>query len=314
MAAGYVLGMIFGVPQAISARRLYCMLCEWLAPKIKSKYMETEEGMRTAGGVFLCLLLLMTVLPVAAVLVLLYIFFPLGAIILDAVICWSVLDIKGIANMSYIASRSVNVKNLGKSARYAQMLSGEDCSEFDVDDCAKAAVQGIADRTVDSLAAPIFCEAILSGVGGLLCAAANSAAYVIDDKYGEDEPFGTASRALRDVICCLPGKLAAVIMLVDALFLKMNVRGAELIYKNDRMKCSRTAFGGCRAVLAGMFGISLLPEEVYSEQFLRTFTIGEQLKDPEGSDVYDASQLMLGTVFIITMLFFIVKLTLGVWF
>lgn len=313
MTAGYVLGMIFGVPKAISARRLYCMLCEWLAPRVKSKYQDTEDGMRAAGAVFLCLLLLMTVLPVAVVLVLLYIFFPVGAIILDALICWSVLDIKGISNMSYIASRSINVSNEAKSVRYAEMLSGEDCRDFTVDECAKATIQGIADRTVDSLTAPLFCMALLSGAGALICTAANSASFVIDKKYGESEAFGDASRGLRDVICFLPGKLAAVIMLVDALFLKMNVGGAERIYKNDRRKCARTAFGGCRAVLAGVFGISLLPEEVYSEQFLRTFTIGEQLKDPDGSDVFTALQLMLGTVFIIMMLFFVVKLTLGVY-
>ena len=102
-------------------------------------------------------------------------------------------------------------------------------------------------------------------------------------------------------------------MLVDALFLKLNTRAAERVMKSD-IKCARSCFAGCRAVMAGIMGISLLPEEVYSEQFLRTYTIGEQLKDPEPADITLANSLLQGTAFIMMMMVFIVKLTIGVWF
>jgi cobalamin biosynthesis protein CobD/CbiB len=103
-------------------------------------------------------------------------------------------------------------------------------------------------------------------------------------------------------------------MLVDALYLKQNTRAAERILKRDGKKCRQPAFGGCRAVLAGVLGISLLPEEVYSEQFMRTYTIGEQAGKPDAQNISLSVQLMHGTTFIIMILFFAVKLTIGVWF
>ncbi|MBR1724717.1 MAG: cobalamin biosynthesis protein [Ruminococcus sp.] len=312
MTAGYVLGLVLGVPRVISARRLLGLLCEWLAPTIKSRYQDSEEGKHTAGIVYLVLLLLMLLVPILAVLILLYIFFPFGAIVIDAVLCWSVMDIKGISTAAGIAARAVKVGNQPKAARYATLISGEDCSELEVDDSARGAVQGIADRTVDTIVGPLLCSFILSGAGAVMFAAADAAAGVADSRYGESDSFGDTARGMRDVLCFLPGKLAAVIMLVDALFLKLNTRNAERIMKSDSKKCARTAFGSCRAVLAGLLGISLLPEEVYSEQFMRTFTIGEQLKDPSESDIFTSRQLMLGTSFIVMLLLFMIKLAIGI--
>lgn len=312
MTAGYVLGLALGVPKIISAKRLLGLLCGWLAPIIKSKYQDSEEGRHTAGVVFLTLLLLMLLVPVLAILILLYIYFPFGAIVIDAVLCWSVMDIKGVSTAAGIAARAVKTGNQPKAARCAGLISGEDCSELEVDDAARGTVQGIADRTVDTIVGPLLCMFVLSGAGAVLFAAADAAAAAADNLFGEEDSFGDASRGLRDVLCFLPGKLAAVIMLVDALFLKLNTRSAERIYKNDSKKCARTAFGGCRAVLAGLLGISLLPEEVYSEQFMRTFTIGEQLKDPNESDIFTSRQIMLGTSFIVMALLFMIKLAIGI--
>ena len=165
MTAGYILGMALGVPKAISARRLLAALCEKLAPWVLGKYQDSPEGRRTAGSVFVTLVLLIVLIPVAAVLILLYIFFPFGAIILDAVICWSVMDIKGISNAASIAARAVKVDNPLKAARYASMITGEDCSGFETDEAAKAAIGGIADRTVDTVTAPMLYMFLLSGFG-----------------------------------------------------------------------------------------------------------------------------------------------------
>ena len=312
MTAGYVLGLALGVPKAISARRLLGLLCERLAPSIKNKYQDSEAGKHTAGVVYLAVVLLILLIPVLAILTALYIFFPFGAIIVDALLCWSVMDIKGVSNAAGTAARAVKTGNQPKAARFAALLSGEDCSGFEVDDSARGAVQGIADRTVDTIVGPMLCMFLLSGAGAVLFAATDAAAGVTENLYGEDDSFGDAARGMRDVLCYLPGKLAAVIMLVDALFLKLNTRNAERIMKSDSKKCARTSLGSCRAVLAGLLGISLLPEEVYSDQFMRTFTIGEQLKDPNESDIFTSRQLMLGTSFIVAALLFMIKLAIGI--
>lgn len=312
MAAGYVLSVVFGTPDIIRADRYMRMLCKKLEPWVSSRYQENEGGQHTAGCVYLLLLLLITVLPVLIVLFLLYYFLPVLAIILDAVICWSVIDIKGVSKTAAAAARTVRAKNVTKAARYAQNLSGKDCSEYDEENIVRAAVQGVADRTVDCAAAPLLYMFLLSGVGAIFWKAADSAAKLTYE--GSDENFAGPVRKLHRGLCFIPGKLASVIMLVDALYLKLNTRAAEKTMKRDAKKCGQACFGGCRAVLAGVIGISLIPEEVYSEQFMRTYTIGEHLKEPAGSDISLANQLMHGTAFIIMALCFAVKLTIGVWF
>ena len=275
MAAGYVLSMVFGTPKKFRAQDIVSRIATALAPKISAKYQDNEGGRRTAGIVFLLSLIAVTVLPVLIVLILLYCFIPALALVLDALICWSVLDIKGVTTASTGVARAMRGKNYAKAQRIASDLSRTDCSELDEKGLVRAAVQGVADRTVDSFTAP--------------------------------------AEKLRRALCFIPGKFAYLMMLVDALFLKLNTRAAERVMKSD-IKCARSCFAGCRAVMAGIMGISLLPEEVYSEQFLRTYTIGEQLKDPEPADITLANSLLQGTAFIMMMMVFIVKLTIGVWF
>lgn len=312
MTAGYILSVVVGTPRVISASRLTAILCDKLAPSISGKYEDSDEGQHTAGTVYLTLIILIALLPLLLILVLLYTFIPVLAIILDGVICWSVMDLKGVQKLSAAAARSVRSGNYAKTERCASVISGINCADLEDDELIKATIQGIADRTVDSAAAPLLYMFLLGGPAGLLFRMIDTAANLCSTESDPEKNFAEPLKKAQNALCFLPGKLASIIMLVDALFLKLNTRSAEKILKSDSGKCLRTCFGGCRAVLAGVLGISMIPEEVYNEQFLRTYTIGEQLKEPQSSDINIANQLMNGTAFIIMMLLFAVKLTIGV--
>ncbi len=312
MTAGYILSVVVGTPRAISAARLTALLCGSLAPGLARKYEDSDEGQHTAGTVYLTLIILIALVPTLLILVLLYMFLPVLAIVADAVLCWSVMDLKYIQNLSAAAARSVRSGNYTKTEKCASKLSGINCTGLEDDELIKASVQGIADRTVDTAAAPLLYMFLLGGPAGLLFRMIDTAANLCPTGSDTERSFAEPLKKAQQALCFLPGKLASVIMLVDALFLKLNTRSAEKILRKDSNKCLRKCFGGCRAVLAGVLGISMVPEEVYSEQFLRTYTIGEQLKEPQSSDISMANQLMKGTAFIIMLLLFMVKLTVGV--
>lgn len=307
MTAGYLLGVMFGTPSAISARKLLSKLCGSLAPRFSRSYQDSDDGQSTGGGFYIALVLIITIIPTAALLFVLYWKLPVAALVVDSLLCWSVMDIKEQSRLSQAAARTVRSGNTAKAAKFASKLGRVDCSNYETEDLIRASVQGTADRTVDSAAAPLFYMVLLSGLGGLIFRAADAAASA-----DVSEAFLAPSKKLRDLLCFIPGKLAMIILLVDAFFLKMNVHAAERVMRQDRKKCSRKAFGGCRAVLAGLLGISLLPEEFYVAQFSRSFTIGEQVSDIDAGDITIANQLMLGTAFIIMALFFMIKLTVGV--
>lgn len=313
MTAGYLLSVMIGTPKAISATRLCSLLCEKLAPSISAKYQDSEDGQHTAGTVYMTVLILFALIPAAVILLLLYRFCPAAAIIVDAVICWSVMDIKSVNKLSAAAARSARSHRFDKVERAASALNGTDCSDLTDEELIKASVQGVADRTVDNAAAPLFYNFLLGGVGGLLFRMIDTAAELCPENTDAEAGFAEPLRKAQAFFLALPGKLASVIMLVDALFLKLNTRDAEYMLRRDGKKCRRACFGGCRAVLAGLLGISLVPEEVYSEQFIRTLTIGDGEKEPVGSDITLSAQLMNGTAFLLMLLFFMIKLTIGVW-
>lgn len=326
MTAGFLLSFLVAVPEKLRLERYIDMLCGRLEPKISRKYENGEGGQRTAGTVYIILLLLTTFLPVLVVLILLYCFIPALAIIADALLCWSVMDIKGVSRAAVQTAKASTNQNISRAARNALRISGIDCSceseEQESEEeraersaaVVRAAVQGISDRTVDNAAAPLLYMFLLSGAGGVFWKTIETAAKRFYSGTRYSEFFIEPAVNLHYALAFIPGKLSAVIMLVDALFLKLNTRSAERCMKKDSKKCLHAFFGPTRAVMAGLLGISLLPEEVYSEQFMRTYTIGEQLKQPDAADISLANQLMLGTSVIILLLFFIVKLTIGVWF
>lgn len=320
MTAGYVLSLILGTPKFLNARRYFEILCGRLAPKISAKYQDSEDGQHTAGAVYMLFVMLIAFVPALIILILLYCFVPALAIILDAVICWSVIDLKGVTDKAAIVARSLKRPPADRVLQTAEELSGVKLvlSEQDKNENEKnlvrSAVQGISDRTVDSSAASLLSMFLLSGAGGLLWCAVNTAAGYKYNDTAARESFSEPVRKLKDVLCFIPGKLAGYIMLVDALYLKLNVRAAERTMKHDAGKCRKKYFGMCRTISAGILGISLLPEEAYDDGLLRTCTIGEHLKDPDGNDIALMSNLFRGTSFIIMALLFVVKLTAGVWF
>ena len=196
MAAGYVLSMVFGTPRKFRAQDIVSRIAAALAPKISAKYQDNEGGRRTAGIVFLLSLIAVTVLPVLIVLILLYCFIPALALVLDALICWSVLDIKGVTTASTGVARAMRGKNYAKAQRIASDLSRTDCSELDEKGLVRAAVQGVADRTVDSAAAPMLCMFLLSAAGGVFFTAADCAAEIAD----ESEDFTRRKAAPRALL------------------------------------------------------------------------------------------------------------------
>ncbi len=315
MTAGYALGVLLGTPIVLRADRYINMLCALLAPKISAKYQDSEEGQRAAGTAYVISVMLAAVLPLLIVLILLYIFVPVLAIIADALVCWSLTDIRGIGRISSAVCRASKTGAVSRGAKNAAALSGEDMTDADTETIIRASVQGNADRTVDTVGT-LLAMFVLSGPGGVFfraCAPAAQAAVRQAELAGR-RSFAYPAQKLRDVMYFLPGKLAAVIMLVDALFLKFNTRSAEKTMRRDSTKCFLRYYGGCRAVVAGIAGISLLPEEIVGENMTRTYTIGEHIKEPEPQDIIMANQLLSGTAFIVMLLCFAIKLTLGVWF
>ncbi len=308
MAAGYLLSVMVGTPPVLSARRMLTKLCGKLAPKFSRSYLDSEDGQHTGGGFYIALVLMIATLPTALVLVLLYWKLPIAALAADTLICWSCMDIRESSRLSQAAARCVRSGNLAKASKVAAVLGRTEYSELDSDDVIRASVQGTADRTVDS-AALLFYMALFSGLGGMLYRAVDAAAAA-----NVSEAFLTPSKKMREFLCFLPGKLAAVIMLVDALFLRMNVHSAERIMSEDREKCARKSVGSCRAVLAGLLGISLLPETIIESNNRRTLMIGDQISPPDSQDITIANQLMLGTAFIMMVLLFMIKLTVGIYF
>lgn len=307
--AGYVLGTLIGTPIPLRADVLCGRLCSMLAEKISARYQDSPGGRHAAGTAYIWSAALIVFLPTLIILALLYTFIPVLAMIADAFLCWSLADIKGIGRTASAAARAVRNGNLPRASKMAQKLSGENCEGLDADNIVRAAVEGTADRSVDIIGAILY-MLILGAPLGLLFKV-SGAASAVGSAYGED--FAYPANKLRDVMYYIPGKLAAVIMLVDALFLKFNTRAAERTMQRDAAKCSRHCFGGCRAVIAGIAGISLLPEEIMREQVTRTYTIGEHIKDPDPQDILMASHLLSGTAFIVFCLLFAIKLTLGVW-
>jgi adenosylcobinamide-phosphate synthase len=164
---------------------------------------------------------------------------------------------RDLADHSSAVWRALDEGDLTEARRLVSWLVGRDTERLTEPEIVRAAVESVAENTVDGIIAPLFFAAI----GGPAAAMAYKAVSTLDSMIGYRSEryidFGRTAAKIDDGANWLPARLAAPIITAAAAFTGQRAADAWRIARRDGRKHMSPNAGIAEAAFAGALGIRL---------------------------------------------------------
>jgi adenosylcobinamide-phosphate synthase len=182
-------------------------------------------------------------------------------------------------------------------------IVGRDTARLNEHGVARAAVESVAENTVDGVIAPLF----FAFLGGPVAAMAYKAVSTLDSTFGYHNErylqFGWASARIDDAANYLPARIGAVLMALAAAVLKEDPRGALRAAWRDGAKHNSPNAGLAEAAMAGALGIQLGGPVHRNGRLEEMPAFGDSGLPPTADHIARACRLMMGTTLVGAVLF-----------
>lgn len=220
---------------------------------------------------------------------------PAAADAVSVLLIYTTIAARDLAHHSMVVFQALAEGDLAEARRRVSAIVGRDTDRLDEAGVARAAVESVAESTVDGVTAPL----LFAILGGPVAAIVYRAINTLDSMYGHlDEryrEFGWAAAKLDDLANYLPARLTAPLVCVAALLLCQRPGLAWRMLRRDGRKHASPNSGLSEAAMAGALGVQLGGVTYYDGQPLEKPTIGEPRVQLAAQHIPWANRLMLVT-------------------
>lgn len=186
------------------------------------------------------------------------------------------------------------------------MIVGRDTAGLHEEEIARAAVETVAENTVDGIIAPLFFYLI----GGLPLAVLYRAANTMDAMIGYRNAkylyFGRMAARLDDVLNLIPARIAGLLFVCAAFLLRKDAAGAWKTLWRDASKHPSPNGGYAEAPVAGALGIRLGGENCYFGEVHFRAHMGDAQQPITATSIRDTVRLMYTVTLLFILLAYIV--------
>lgn len=221
---------------------------------------------------------------------------PLAGDLLSILFIYTAIAPRDLARHSMVVYRALKAGDLPLSRRRVAMIVGRDTDNLDEAGVTRAAVECVAESTVDGVTAPLF----FALLGGPIGAMAYRAINTMDSTFGYMTPrycrFGWASARLDDLANYLPARLTAPLIGVAAVVLNLHPLQSWRILRRDGRKHASPNSGLPEAAMAGALGVQLGGTAIYDGEPLEKPTIGDSLTPLTAKHILMANLVMFTTL------------------
>jgi len=175
------------------------------------------------------------------------------------------------------------------------MIVGRETGRLGPEEIRRAVVETVAENLADGVAAPMFFTLALGLPGLYFYKAANTMDSMVGYKNYWYAHFGKVAARADDVLNFIPARLTALLMILAAVLLKLDWRGAARVLWRDRGKAASPNAGWPEAAMAGALGVRLGgPSTYFGRQVDKPF-IGEATRALDQESYFGAIQLLYVT-------------------
>jgi adenosylcobinamide-phosphate synthase len=235
---------------------------------------------------------------------------PLAGDAASILLLYTTFAARDLAGHGAEVFRELQAGNLPQARRKVAMMVGRDTESLDEEGIARAAVESVAENTVDGVTAPL----LYAIAGGPVAAMMYKAVNTLDSTFGYKTErylrFGWASAKLDDFANYLPARITALFMVVAAALLRMRAGRAWGTLIRDGRKHTSPNSGLCEAAMAGALGVRLGGRNYYFGKPSDKPYIGNPGAPPRQDDIRRGNRLMLATYTVTAAVFLCARMAI----
>ncbi|MCK5844995.1 MAG: cobalamin biosynthesis protein CobD [Victivallales bacterium] len=149
---------------------------------------------------------------------LLYEQLPIAADLWFVFIGYTHIAIKDLISHGKKVAAAVAEKDIAKARKAVSMMVGRDVERLDLDACARAAIESLAENLTDGIIAPLLFYALFGIPGLVFFKVASTMDSMVGYKNAKYLLFGRFAAELDDVFNFIPARLSAPMIAISALF------------------------------------------------------------------------------------------------
>ncbi|MBI2191553.1 MAG: cobalamin biosynthesis protein CobD [Planctomycetes bacterium] len=238
---------------------------------------------------------------------------PLAGDLVSILLLYTTLAARDLAHHSMEVYRALRSGDLAASRRRAARMVGRDTDKLDEPEVIRAAVESVAESTVDGVTAPLFYAFLGGPVGAMLYKAVNTLDSTFgyrDERYAE---FGWASARIDDLANYLPARVTAPLIGVSAALLGLRPLQSLRVLLRDGRKHPSPNSGLPEAAVAGALGVQLGGMNTYAGEPSEKPRLGDPIVSLQRRHILQVNALMLLTTGLATALLLAVRAGLESW-
>jgi adenosylcobinamide-phosphate synthase len=202
------------------------------------------------------------------------------------------LAARSLAKAAAAVWRPLAKGDLQAARRQVSLIVGRDTENLTESGVARAAVETVAENTVDGVTAPLFYAIVGGAPLALLYKAVNTLDSMLGYKNQRYLFFGRAAARLDDFASWLPARLTVPVMLLACVLLRYNAGQARRAVKSDGKKHPSPNSGLAEALAAGALGITLGGENSYGGRISKRPLLFAEGRSACARDIPQAAALM----------------------
>lgn len=287
------------------------MAVGWLTVRLESLlralFRKTKTGERLAGLALTALVVGISTLLPAGALFLCYRIHPLAGILLESLMCGTLLAAKSLKTESMKVADALEREGLSAARQAVSMIVGRDTDCLDEAGVIRAAVETVAENTSDGVVAPLLFMACFGGAGGFFYKSVNTLDSMVGYKNDTYQYFGTAAAKLDDFVNFIPARISALMMIAVCGFCGMDQNHAWRIFRRDRKNHASPNSGQTEAAAAGALQVQLAGDAWYFGKKYEKPWIGDDVRPIERGDIARSCRLMFAASYLTAAIALAVK-------
>ncbi len=272
----------------------------WLAQRLE-ELLRSRLPLRQAGIAAVVLVVVASVVCVLAVQTVASRINPLLGDLVSIALLYSCFAMQSLRQHALAVFRPLQRGDLVEARQKVSWLVGRDTDQLDEAEVTRAAVESVAENTVDGVTAPLIFALIAGVPGAFFYKAVNT----LDSNFGYKNEryleFGWAAARFDDLVNFIPARISALLVVPAALLCHLDWRGSWRIFRRDRHNHPSPNGGQIEAAMAGALGIRLGGENSYfGKKSFRPY-MGDGTNPLNGTHIQLTIRLMVMTTLLVAV-------------
>ena len=268
--------------------RLIGAFCEWAEPNARRWLGYT----RLAGVATVAATLLVTGIVCWALVAAMEMVHPAMGTLAQIVLAYFAISMRDLQDHAMEVHAALEERDLEGARGVAGMMVGRDTGDLPEEEIVRAAVESVAENSVDGVVAPLFFIAMGGGAGAILFKAVSTMDSMFGYKNERYINFGWAAARLDDVVNYIPARLAGALIPMASWARGLGAAGSWRIMWRDGGSHASPNAGIAESAFAGALGVRLGGMNWYGGVEKHAPFMGERQRPLWRGSILEAVRLM----------------------